>query len=238
MKAQGLHGPKPGSCRAGIVGLAGLLFGKRKVAGGVARRSWQSSAASRSSVRLPTRRYQNHQAGKPLLDSARHCRRLARRAGRRLQAARSSGRPQPSTPFSAYTEDDRASLSTLRADGRERHGAAADERSLSHHGAAARRRHSTGRARPHSGREAGIDPEATRWLERGTRRPGRRGRLGRAREHAGNGAPGLCRRAHRDRPRHHAGARVPAPARRGPRSRSRPTVADRRGVEAIRAEGE
>lgn len=153
-KAKAVIEQNPGLAQAGLVGLAGLLFGKRKSGRGVSG-SFAKLGGLALIGTLAYKAYQNRQAGRPLLDMG----------GGATQDTPSAAVAQPETrdTFHALdvpqesrfhpvsqTEDDallylRAMVAAASADG--------------HIDAGERERITRGLT------EAGIDPEATRWLE-------------------------------------------------------------------------
>ena len=214
----------PGLAQAAAVGLAGLLFGKRKPGRGVT-----GSLAKLGGLAviggLAYKAWQNAQAGKPLLDLA------------GAPAARQGGAPPAARPASAdaaakpretfhalevpqgsgfdpvaQTDDDallylRAMVAAATADGQ----VDAAERERITRGL------DRGRSRP-AGDKLARDPACGAGRRRGTR--------------GGGGDPGksgasLRGGPNRDRSRHDSGTRVPAASGRGPQPRSRSQGADR-----------
>jgi uncharacterized membrane protein YebE (DUF533 family) len=148
-KAKDVLAQNPGLAQAGLIGLAGLLFGKRKsggMSGNLAKLGGLAVIGG-----LAYKAFRNHQSGRPLLDMG--------GAGPELGATQTQGAapetldvPQESGFHPAsQTEDDvilylRTMVAAAAADGQ------IDE--------AERSRIARGLT------EGGIDAEATRWLER------------------------------------------------------------------------
>jgi uncharacterized membrane protein YebE (DUF533 family) len=154
-KAKTVIEQNPGLAQAGLLGLAGLLFGKRKSGKGLSGNLVKLGGLAVIGT-VAYKAYQNRQAGKPLLDMGGGTGQGALPAGAAQPDIRETFHtlelPQESRfhPVS-QTEDDallylRAMVAAASADGEI--------------DAAERERIVRGLT------EAGIDPEATRWLER------------------------------------------------------------------------
>jgi uncharacterized membrane protein YebE (DUF533 family) len=157
-KAKDLLAQNPGLAQAGLIGLAGLFLGKRKSGRGVS-----GSLAKLGGLAvigtLAYKAYQNRQAGKPLLDMGGAAGQPGATPGQGAvqsdirETFHSLEPPPQDSKFHpvSQTEDDallylRAMVAAASADGQ----IDAHERSRITKGLT----------------EAGIDPEATRWLER------------------------------------------------------------------------